>query len=150
MIIKPEVDMRGVHPVLWFRLAWLDKVHELYTGDELTVTSLRRPFVKGKVSRHAALPPPHNPARAFLDPRQWDEFMCIAADLRRWSLDGTGRLTAETFCKYIQNEHGDEIGVVLEPEWLTEKQLDMRGGIYNVSPHVHVQLKQPIKWGLWQ
>ena len=147
-MIKPEVDQRGVHPRLWYAISWLDRLHHQWTGDELTVTSLRRQFELGKVSRHAPLPP-INP-KPFLDPRQWDQFFVTAVDIRRWSLDGTGRLTAETFCKHIQHEHGEELGVVLEPEWLTAEEIQRRGGIYNIAKHVHLQLKQPITWGIWQ
>ncbi len=147
MRIKPEVDQRGVHPRLWYVLGWLDRLHALYTGDELVVTSLRRPFEDSRRSRHAPLPPI---GRGFLHPRQWDRFMVTAADLRRWSLDGTGGLTAVEFCKHIQGEHGDEIGVVLEPEWLSAEEIQKRGGIDAIAGHVHVQLKLPAKWTLFK
>jgi len=62
-----------------------------------------------------------------------------AADFRRWALDA--KTTAEPFCRMLQAFYGDELGVVLEPEWLTPEEISERGGILQIDPHVHVQLK---------
>lgn len=152
MTFKDGVDRRGVHPRLWTVLPWIDGMHHTYTGEEVTVTSLRRPWKPDVVSKHAPVSPPQRDI-AWFTPDQWDKFFCSAVDLRRWELDAEGkrqkRKLAEEFCKYIQREHGDELGVVLEPEWLTAEEIRKRGGIDKIDPHIHTQLKFPVKWRLW-
>jgi hypothetical protein len=70
--------------------------------------------------------------------------MVTAADIRRWYLDHTGR--TQSFCGWLQHELG--LGVLLEPEWMTPKQIEERGGISKIPPHIHVQLKiQPYEVG---
>ena len=59
----------------------------------------------------------------------------------------------QAFCRTIQQRYGAALGVVLEPEWLTVRELERRFGIEirtdleeqaarrRVAPHVHLQLK---------
>ena len=61
--------------------------------------------------------------------------------------------SAEEFCRDIQRIYGKRLGVVLEPEWLTVKQLERRFDLVlktpaairaarkRVGPHIHLQLK---------
>lgn len=148
MHFKEGVDRRGVHPRIWSILHWMDYQHHLFTGEEVIVTCLRRPFDIERSSRHSPLPPPPQSDGRFLLAEQWDQFMVTACDIRRWALDGMKK--AEEFCKYLQREHGDEIGVVLEPEWLSAQEIRIRGGLDNIAGHIHWQLKLPVKWELWR
>lgn len=135
MRFKRHVDAGGIHPRLWQVLGWLDQLHLEWTEGELWVTSLRRPYVEDVNTRHAApdLPLP------ISDPRSAPDPFVTAADIRRWALDELGK--AEAFCRYIQDVAGDQIGVVLEPEWLSlARRARMTG------PHIHLQLKRPIRW----
>jgi len=45
----------------------------------------------------------------------------------------------EAFGTFLQAKYGKYLGVVVEPEWLTKKQIKARGG--KVTPHLHIQLK---------
>jgi hypothetical protein len=120
--VLPNVDTRGVDPRLHTWLLLLDMDHRTVTGEDLTITSLRRP-AGARDSRHSP------PADQLVD----------AADLRRRFLDDQG--AAEEWCRTIQRHYGRWLGVVLEPEWLTEDEAEARGGRDHVQPHVHVQLK---------
>jgi len=66
-----------------------------------------------------------------------------AADLRRWYLDKIGK--AQEFCKMLRKKHGKYIGVVLEPEELTPREIKQRGGLAKIAGHIHVQTKS-IPW----
>ena len=61
------------------------------------------------------------------------------ADVRRWALDDHHKAAA--FARGLQQEYGAELGVVLEPEWLTPEQIMERGGVTMVAPHLHLELK---------
>lgn len=123
MKLNPGVDARGVHPGIWSYLGIVALEHRRWTGEELIVTSLRRPPGE-RPSRHA--------------PK--DEEEVTAADFRRWHLDA--RAAAEPFCRMLQALYGRDLGIVLEPEWLTQEELSERGGVLQIDPHVHLQLKQ--------
>jgi hypothetical protein len=122
MQLKPGVNARLVHPGIWIFLGIIAEEHRRWTSEELWVTSLRRP-PGGRVSFHA--------------PKEYEEVR--AADFRRHVLDTTA--AAEAFCRMLQARFGRDLGVVLEPEWLTTEELSERGGVLNVDPHIHVQLK---------
>jgi len=133
---KAGVDRDGVHPMMW---AWLGVVagyHFELTEKTLWVTSLRRPYVAGApTSKHSPKPPT----------------LSSAVDIRRHDLDRIDY--AEDFARDIQREYGQHLGVLLEPEWLTLRQLEQRFGITirtpsqeraarsRVGPHIHLQLK---------
>lgn len=122
--LLPSVNADGVSPVLWAALGAIAVRHRAVTEQGLVVTSLRRE----PGTRRSLHAPPEG---AIVE----------AADFRRWYLDW--KSAAVNFCRRLQAEYGSFLGVVLEPEWLTEEQIDERGGIANVAPHVHVQLKAP-------
>lgn len=122
MKLNPGVDARLVDPGIWIYLGLIACAHRIAAGEELVVTSLRRP-PGDRPSRHAPL------QHSFV----------TAADFRRHALDA--RTTAENFCRMLQMLYGAELGVVLEPEWLTTEEISERGGILQIDPHVHVQLK---------
>jgi hypothetical protein len=111
-----------VDPGIWIFLGIIAEHHRRWTGAELVVTSLRRP-PGGRSSRHSTKE--HEPVSA--------------ADFRRHALDE--RHAADPFCLWLQIFFGEELGVVLEPEWLTPEEISERGGVLNIDPHVHVQLK---------
>lgn len=138
---KPGVDRSAVHPMMF---AWLGAVsiyHVEITEEPLTVTSLRRSYNPQVKTKHA--PPP---------PR-----LVSAADIRRRELDALDDpnelRSAAAFCRELQRCYGRHLGVVLEPEWLTVRQLEKRFGIRirnksqeraarkRVGPHIHLQLK---------
>lgn len=122
MKLTPGVDARLVDPGIWILLGVTAAEHRRWTGVELVVTSLRRP-PGSRPSRHAPL----------------ENHPVTAADFRRRALDAEA--AADSFCRMLQVLYGDELGVVLEPEWLTTEELSERGGILQVDPHIHVQLK---------
>jgi hypothetical protein len=121
MKLKKGVDWRHVHPRLWSFLELADDRHQEITGQEMIVTSLRREWRAGNTSKHS--PPPDVP--------------CAAADIRRWALDGVS-FTAD-FCRWLQTLG---VGVLLEPDWMTEAQIAARGGLDKIAPHIHVQLRE--------
>lgn len=123
MRLKRGVDDRMVHPVLWVMLGQIGLLHRLWTGAELTITSLRRQ-PGSRRSKHA---PP-------------DGADCTAGDLRVHDLrPGDER---EAFARVLQVKFGKLIGVVLEPDWLTPGEIKRRGGRKKIAPHIHIQLKR--------
>ena len=122
MKLKDKVDGHRVHQDLWCILSQIEQEHQAWTGQELVLTSMRRKQ-RAKHSKHS--PGPCMPAKA--------------ADIRRGDLDAIGR--AEEFCKTLQKKFGRYIGVVLEPDWLTPKEIRQRGGLAKIGPHIHIQLK---------
>ena len=119
MRLKRGLDPEGVHSLLWGKLALADREHKIITGEPMTVTSLRRHPKPG--SKHSPEP----------------DVKATAADIRRWRLDALGH--TEEFCSWLQKELG--LGVLLEPDWMTKEQIAERGGIDNIDPHIHTQLK---------
>jgi len=126
MRLKQKVCANHVHPDLWCILSQIDQDHFTWTGKELVLTSVRRKR-RVKPSKHS--PGPGMPTKA--------------ADFRRFYLDAIGK--AQEFCRMLQKKYGKYIGVVLEPEWLTPKQIRQRGGVAKIAPHIHVQTKA-IPW----
>jgi hypothetical protein len=123
--MKDGVDWRGVHPALWYKLALANEKHAQMVSNRLTVTSLRRPFLVGaRLTKHTTE-----------DPREF----VLAADMRRWDLDRFG-MTIE-FCRWMQVSLN--LGVMLEPEWLTVEQIAERGGVDAIDAHIHTQLRLP-------
>ncbi len=137
MRFKRGLDASGVHPRLWQFLMWLDQQHLEFTEETLWITSLRRPFSSDDPrvrTKHATR------FESFCDPRvDAAESLVTAADIRRWALDEVGR--AEEFCRHVQVSYGPQIGVVLEPEWLSVARHKRMTG-----PHIHFQLKKPYRW----
>ena len=125
MKLKDGVDATGVSPVLFFWLGVLCAEHAIAARMEMVVTCLRRPLGGGAEGSHHEIPKPDD---------------VTAADIRRHYLDA--RKNAESFCRMIQRKYGKDLGVVLEPEWLTIDQIAERGGIENIDPHIHFQLKR--------
>lgn len=123
MQLKPGVNARDVDPMLWAYLGAIAQLYRTFTGGkELVVTSLRREPGK-RASRHA---PPKGR-------------LVEAADLRS---DVLREMKGdEQFARTLQVTFGKELGVVLEPEWLSAAELEERGGADKVTPHLHIQLK---------
>ena len=121
MRLKLGVDDTQLSPVLGLWLGVLARHHREWTGEEFVVTSLRRES-NGRASRHVVKPGE----------------LVTAADFRRHLLDELD--LAEPFCRMIQSVYKSWLVVVLEPEWLTEDELEQRGGALKVEPHVHIQL----------
>lgn len=124
MRLLDGVDGEGVHPTLWLFLGAIAERHRYYTQAELVITSLRRPA---------------GPRPSLHSPRAGE--LVMAADIRRHALDRDE--SAARFCRIMQNDWGDYLGVVLEPEWLTPREVALRGGLAAIGPHIHVQLKTP-------
>lgn len=124
MKIKRGVDATGVEPTMWLWLGAVSRAHREWSGHELVVTSLRR-----KPSERASWHSPKStePVRA--------------ADIRRWYLNVDE--LAEPFCRMLQARYGEALKVMLEPEWLSPAELERRGGILNVDPHIHLELRTP-------
>ncbi len=119
MKLKNGVDPTHVHGLLWGKLLQADSWHTITAGEDMVITSLRRPEKSG--STHS--PPPDVPV--------------TGVDIRRWRLDALER--TEDFCRWLQTELG--LAVLLEPEWMTKEQIADRGGIDNIDPHIHCQLR---------
>ncbi len=126
MKLKPGVDATDVEPGIWLWLGAVSRAHWAWAGHELVVTSLRRKPVE-RASWHA---PKNNEG-------------VRAVDFRRWHLDGD-ELT-EPFCRMLQARYGEALKVMLEPEWLSARELELRGGILNVDPHIHLELRS-LEW----
>lgn len=126
MRLKLGVDATDVEPGVYLWLGAISRAHRAWTDKELVVTSLRRK-PGARASWHS--PKEHELVRS--------------ADIRRWYLDGDS--LAEAFCRMIQARYGDALIVVLEPDWLTPEELEERGGVLNVDPHVHLQIRS-IEW----
>lgn len=124
MRLKPGVDQTQVDPVLGLWIGVMAGHHKDWTGIELVVTSLRRPSSQ-RASRHVV---------------KAGELV-TAVDFRRWYLDEDE--IAETFCLMLLARYKTWLTVILEPDWLSDAELEIRGGVLNVDPHVHVQLSSP-------
>jgi hypothetical protein len=122
MQLKDGVDPSDVHPVLWLFLGEIAGLYREATGEEMVITSLRRP-PSDRASRHS--PGLGHP--------------CMAADIRRWPFKDVP--TAARFARELQQRFGHQLGVVLEPEWLTPREVALRGGPQATAGHIHVELK---------
>ena len=132
---KAGVKRDGVHPMMYAWLGIVAVYHHELTNRVTRVTSIRRDYVPGVHSKHSPKPPK----------------LSTAADIGRRELDKID--FAEEFCHDLQRLYGKRLGVVLEPEWLTVKQLERRFGLVlrtesqiraarkRVGPHIHLQLK---------
>lgn len=142
--IKPGCDFTGMHPDIVMWAGVVAGYHLNLTGRPLWITSARRRYRPGVVSRHS--PPPctiHGDLCSLQPDLRTPDCMPVLVtgfDFRRWYLDEVpGR--AEEFCTMLQGRHSGYLGVVLEPEWLTKKQIKDRGGIEKIAPHIHCQTK---------
>ncbi len=138
MKFKRGTSWEDAHPMLWY---WLGKVEGEYANwaeseTELTVTSMTR----------------ESPATSKHCPDRNVTGRCEAADIRRHGLDKVSGSTAHVFCRRLQTKFGRYLGIVLEPEWLTDKEIRARLGLDDdhvvgeaerkqISPHIHLQLK---------
>ena len=112
MRFKRGVD-RGILPATAYWMGRIESKFRYWFGTEPTCTSAYRKRAKG--ARCSS----HTQGEAF--------------DLRR--LDAEDEIE---FCKQIQENFGEWIGVVLEPEW-------GKGSGYT-APHMHFQLKKSALW----
>ena len=140
MLIKTGVNIDDIHPMLWF---WLGKMDELYLAErigEMVVTSMRREYDPGigRFTWHS--PGWTTPYRGHASEDLIPEPV-RAADIRTTALIREG--IARDFARVIQSNYGNYLGVVLEPDWLTEEEIEARGGVDRVTPHIHLQLKEP-------
>lgn len=126
MRLKLGVNGAGVEPNIFLWLGAVSRAHRAWTDKELVVTSLRR-TPGDRPSWHS--PKEHELVRAV--------------DIRRWYLDEDD--FAEAFCLMLQARYGDGLKVVLEPEWLTSEQVERRGGVLNIDPHIHLELRS-VEW----
>jgi hypothetical protein len=121
-MIMGGVDRTNIDTVLWLYLGAISQRHREWTGHPMVITSLRRP--------PGPRPSLHSPP---------DGIPCRAADIRRWLLNDSDQ--AANFARRLQTDFGLELGVVLEPEWLTPEQVAERGGMSKIAGHLHVELK---------
>lgn len=114
-----------VHPLLWVYINQIGKWHQEQTGYRMVVTSMIR--WNGKASYH-------NPDHAK-DKHKFFRYLSTAFDMRRWYMTFP---QLEKFCLDVKRSL--DIGCLIEPEWMSAKQIAARGGIQNIAPHVHWQL----------
>ena len=126
MRLKFGVNATGVEPNVYIWLGAVSRSHRGWTDKELVVTSLRRS-------------PGDHPS--WHAPKENE--LVRAVDFRRWYLDEDKR--AEAFCRMLQARYGKGLKVVLEPEWLTDEEVERRGGLLNIDPHVHLELRS-VEW----
>ena len=126
MRLKFGVDARLVEPNIYLWLGAVSRCHRAWTDKELVVTSLRR--------SPGDRPSWHSPK---------ENELVRAADFRRWYLDEDN--LAEAFCRMLQARYGAGLKVVLDPEWLTPEQIERRGGVLNIDPHIHFELRS-VEW----
>lgn len=124
MRLNSGVDQTQVDPVLGLWIGVIAGHHNEWTGKELVVTSLRRP-TSARPSRHVVK----------------EHELVTAVDFRRWYLDEDS--LADPFCLFLAGHYKAWLTVILEPEWLSDAELELRGGVLQVEPHVHVQLSSP-------
>ena len=122
MRLKPGVNAENIARNVFLWLGVVARAHSAWTGKELVVTSLRRP-PRGRPSWHS--------------PKENE--LVRACDFRRWYLDENQ--LAESFCRMLQARYGAGIKVVLEPEWLTPEEIERRGGVLKIDPHIHFELR---------
>lgn len=121
MRLNLGVDQTQVDPVLGLWIGVIAGHHKEWTGVELVVTSLRRRS-SARTSRHVVK----------------KHELVTAVDFRRWYLDEAD--VADAFCRFLVARYKTWLKVILEPEWLSVAELELRGGTLQVEPHVHVQL----------
>lgn len=130
MRFKDGVDRRDVSPVVWWYLPTAERLHLALVGEELVVTSMRRPWGS----------PAHNPPAGEL---------VRAADLRRWYLDRAGAGVARAFVDTLNAYLAPHCRVLLEPEDLSEEAIAERGGLEKIAPHIHLQAEHEEFKTLW-
>lgn len=126
MRLKHGVDQTQVEPVLGLWIGVLARHHLDWTGLELVVTDLRRES-SSRSSRHVV---------------KAGELV-TAVDFRRHYLDDVE--LADPFCHFLSERYKTWLEVILEPEWLSPEALERRGGVLNVQPHVHIELRS-VEW----
>ena len=122
MKLKLGVDDSQCSPVLGLWMGVVARHHLEWTNREFVVTSIRRESSKW-ATRHVVKPGE----------------LVTAFDCRTWHL--VELKLADPFCEMLQGLYGKWLGVVLEPDWLTPAELEKRGGVLEVDPHAHIQLK---------
>lgn len=121
MRLKPGVDQTQLDPVVGLWIGVIAGHHKEWTEKELVVTSLRR-SASARPSRHVV---------------KANELV-TAVDFRRWYLDEDS--LADPFCRFLVGRYKTWLTVILEPEWLSDAELELRGGALQIEPHVHIQL----------
>ena len=124
--IKAGVDCSLVHPQLWLYMGLISAWHKEATGYNAVWTSITR--LNGKPSYH-------NPIHAA-EQHKSKELFTTAADMRRWYFADFPAL--EKFVLMVKRRL--DIGALIEPEWMSARQIASRGGIDKIAPHVHWQL----------
>lgn len=133
--VKSGVDSQRVHPLIWVYAHQIGIWHQDVTGYRMVITSMSRhrgssyhnPSYAG--SQHSMVAPRHSSVATRID-------LSTAFDMRRWYFNNFPML--ERFCLEVKEEL--DIGCLIEPEWMTPEQIEARGGIDKIVPHVHWQL----------
>ena len=119
--LKEGVTLNRVHPQLMAVAGYIACRHMEVTGKRMVITSAARLGEK---------PSYHNPSWYKAD--GW----CRAFDMRRWYFDSFRVL--EKFVMWCKDEL--DVGALIEPEWMTPEQVEERGGLDSIDPHVHWQI----------
>ena len=136
MRLLNDVDFSNPHSALQHVCGMVDDLHYQLVSTEAVVTSGRRSPKAG--SLHSV------PAG----------FSFRAVDFRRWLLDAkpwyalsaAGRRDETSTWEFLRRARrswwAKRYGVqfVLEPEELTSEQVESRGGLINIGPHIHMEL----------
>jgi hypothetical protein len=131
MLFKLGTNTENVHHMLWYYLGLVEAIYDAERVGEMVVTSMRREARGSGFSWHS---PQYVPFSGHQSVR--------AADIRRTALDSAGEGLAWDFSRAIQENYGHALGVVLEPEWLGPEEIERRGGISRIHPHIHIELKE--------
>lgn len=124
--VKKGVDSSRVHPLIWVYAHQIAVWHQDVTGYRMVITSMTRDSGSSY----------HNPFYADTKHDFGHPILSTAFDMRRWYFPDFH--TLEQFCLEVKQEL--DIGCLIEPEWMTSKQIAARGGVDKIAPHVHWQL----------
>jgi hypothetical protein len=118
--LDPVRALHRVHPQLLVYAGFIARAFLVRAGHRMVITSMSRPEGESR----------HNPAY-----RGW----CLAFDMRRRDVAAfAGLLDLESFVMGIRGSL--DIGALIEPEWMTPKEIAARGGLDAIAPHVHWQI----------
>lgn len=106
-----DAAWQDMHPAMWMAREVTRALHVKYTGQDLTITSGRRPKTEGGSSKHET---------------------GEAMDIRVWAFNGT--VQQRQFAEELQQILGEDFDVIVEGPGATDMRYRHR------PPHIHIEL----------